>query len=126
MPARALSPCKQPGCPALVEKPGYCPDHAPAKPDRSGFKTLDRKKTDEQRKFYSGRRWTAVSIAHRKREPLCRRCKEKGVVVPGTLVHHNPELQTLLDRGWNPYASQFLETLCDNCHLAELRAKRRV
>jgi 5-methylcytosine-specific restriction enzyme A len=127
MPSRAMSICKKIGCNALVSKPGYCADHLHlVKTDsREHFKRLDDKKTPEQKSFYSRREWTEASLRHRKTEPLCRRCRAKGYIVPVELVHHNPELQYLLDHGLSPYSDQYLESLCFNCHQSELRAKRK-
>ncbi|GBU21093.1 hypothetical protein R80B4_00982 [Fibrobacteres bacterium R8-0-B4] len=125
MPNRPLTPCRRPGCPALLERPGYCPDHRPdAAPERAAFAALDRAKTDESKAFYASRRWTAASKRHREFEPLCRRCRAKGRVVPAEMVHHNPPVEALLALGLSPYDDRYLESLCNNCHLEELRAKR--
>jgi len=121
---RPYTLCRHPGCSALVERPGYCAAHKNDMPDRGGFKRLDERKTDEARAFYASRRWTAASIAHREREPLCRRCKARGQVVPAQMVHHNPPVEILVARGLSPYDDAYLESLCNRCHLAELRAKK--
>ena len=126
MPKRAMSPCRKSGCSALVERPGYCPAHQPACPDRAGFAALDARKTPEQRKLYGSARWTAVSKAVRVKEPLCRRCKVAGRIVPAQMVHHNPPVEVLLARGDSPYDERFLEPLCNMCHLKELREKKNI
>lgn len=120
--------CKKPGCTELVEVggSGYCPKHShiPEQDARRSFDDLDRKKTPEEIAFYHSRKWTEASRRHRNIEPLCRRCREKGKIVAGELVHHNPSLQELLRTGRNPYDDQYLETLCFRHHQAELRAKK--
>lgn len=121
MPQRAKSMCKKPGCPALLDKPGYCEAHI----NLASLRSLDKKKTPEQKSFYSSYAWTLASKQHRAREPLCRQCKSEGIVSKGELVHHNPPLDELKARGLNPLDDKYLETLCFNCHQKELRAKRR-
>jgi 5-methylcytosine-specific restriction endonuclease McrA len=91
---------------------------------RESFDVLDKRKTPEQKKFYSGARWTQVSRTHRAIEPLCRRCRAVGQVVAAELVHHNPPLQYLIDNGLNPYNDKYLESLCFACHQKELRGKK--
>jgi 5-methylcytosine-specific restriction protein A len=127
MPKRSMRPCKVPGCPNLVEGPGYCANHA-ARADedaKARFKALDKRVPDELRRFYSSSKWTAASKLHRQTEPLCRRCKDKGRVACGELTHHNPPLEELLREGKNPLNDEYLETLCHNCHQVELSAKGR-
>lgn len=125
MSKRRMRPCQQPGCPNLVER-GFCDDHKhlESKATREGFKRLDERKTAEQKQFYSSYRWTRTSQKHRKIEPICRRCKARGIIAPGKPVHHNPPLEYLLAHGLNPYDHKYLETLCDDCHLEELRKKK--
>jgi len=85
---------------------------------------LDTTKTDEDKLFYSGRKWTETSLHHRVIEPLCRRCKSRGLTVEGKMTHHYPSRKELIRRGLNPYDDKYLETLCDNCHLEDLRDMR--
>jgi len=125
MPDRPLTPCRRPGCPALLAKPGYCPEHQPAAEERRlPFIALDEAKTSESIKFYASRRWTEVSRRHRRAEPLCRRCRARGLAVAAQMVHHNPPVEELRARGLSPYDDAYLESLCNRCHLDELRAKR--
>jgi len=126
MPNRPLTPCRHPGCPALLDKPGHCEKHAVKEErPREGFGALDAKKTDESKAFYAGAAWTAASKRHRELEPLCRRCRAKGRIVPAQMVHHNPPREELVARGLSPYDDTYLESLCNGCHLGELRAKKR-
>ena len=124
MPERALSPCKKPGCPNLVRGRGYCPDHQQKIDARKRFDYLNARKTPEQKRFYSSRAWTYASKSHRAKEPLCERCKERGIVKAAELVHHDPPLNVLWARKLNPYSDKYLVSLCNRCHLDDLRAKR--
>jgi len=119
---RPLRPCARQGCSALVER-GFCPAHTIVRDNP--LRQLDAKKTIEEKRFYSSRAWTEASRRHRRAEPLCRRCRARGVVSPAMLVHHSPPLVDLWRLGLNPLDDAFLESLCVGCHMGELRAKRR-
>jgi 5-methylcytosine-specific restriction enzyme A len=116
--------CRKPGCSSLVKK-GYCPAHTiiAEQSERERFKALDARKTPEMRKFYSSAAWTKISRLHRIREPLCRRCRERGKVRPAALTHHSMALQALWNAGLNPFDEQYLESLCHQCHQEDLKAK---
>jgi 5-methylcytosine-specific restriction endonuclease McrA len=126
MPQRALTPCKRQGCPALVRGYGYCPTHTHIGQEitRKPFEQLEERKTPAQRAFYSSAAWTETSRRHRAKEPLCRRCRTNGKIVSADMVHHNPPLEEILSQGRSPLADDVLESLCNNCHLGELRNKR--
>lgn len=128
MPRAAYQMCGHSGCSALLEKAGYCDqhEHLHQQNKRDSFRVLDQKKSQISKKFYSSSRWTKASIAHRKREPLCRKCKEMGIVKMCDLVHHNPDLDYLLANGLNPFLDKYLESICTNHHLEELREKKGV
>ena len=124
---RSLRICRKPGCTILV-KDGYCNKHRYVLQEnqRNSWSELDKRKTDEAKKFYSSSRWTQCSIIHRVREPLCRRCKKKGIIKVAEMVHHNPSREILVARELNPFDDQWLESLCFDCHQEELRKKRVV
>ena len=117
---RPKSICRQFGCGDLIDYSGYCEAHK-----REPFKLLDRKKTPQQKSFYSGLSWTNKSISFRMRNPLCKRCESRGLTVAVQMVHHKPDLSYLMSNGLNPYDDQYLEGLCNNCHLEDLRDKRK-
>lgn len=123
MAKRAKSVCRRPGCGKLINSPGYCEDH---KREENSFKTLDNKKTDVTKKFYSSYKWTQTSKRFRKKNPLCEQCleKEQPIIKASQMVHHEPELQELLRDGKNPHDERYLHALCNDCHLSELREKK--
>jgi len=127
MPNRPLIPCRKGGCSNLVPYgTGYCPTHTHIAKEiiRENFSVLDRKKTPEQKAFYSSKKWVETSLKHRQLEPLCRRCKAKGHIVAAQMVHHNPPVEVLLKENKSPFDHQYLESLCNDCHLGELRLKK--
>lgn len=126
MAKRARSICRKNGCNELIPAPGYCIEHTIEKKEkvRSYFKKLDEKKPESKRKFYATNRWRKTSERHRRNNPLCGVCRERDRITLGTLTHHKPSLDYLLSNKLDPYSSKYLQTLCDRCHLEELRAKR--
>ena len=116
---RAKSICRRAGCNVLLDAPGYCEQH---KVDP--FKQLQAKKTDSQKQFYSSYKWTMKSRDHRSKFPLCEQCKKRGLTVPGQMVHHNSDLTELWAQNLDPLSDKYLETLCNLCHLDELRKKK--
>lgn len=124
---RAKSICKSPGCTELLPAPGYCAKHQhKAKPDRYHFDRLDQKKEDWKRKFYATYAWQQKSIQYRLSHPFCERCYEAGWRdVVSQLVHHDPPLEELIRLGLDPFDDRYLEAICNNCHLEELRKKKQ-
>lgn len=113
--------CKRKGCRDFAVKDGYCEEHSG--PNR--FSLLNATKTTEKGRFYSGRKWTKKSIDYRNSNPFCERCwKRDHKKVLGKLVHHEPELDYLLEHGLDPYNDKYLETLCFPCHQSELNKKK--
>ena len=124
---RPKTVCRHGGCNALSAGfGGYCEAHKAAYPavEREPFKQLDRKKTPEQKKFYGSQAWRSTSQNYRAANPLCSRCRDRGIRTKGDMVHHNPPLEKLTERGLNPLDWQYLQTLCNRCHLEDLRAKK--
>lgn len=121
---RAKRPCKQPGCPELVQS-GYCDKHQKNVVTESPFRSLDTKKTDEERSFYSSSAWTRVSKLFRISHPFCAECEQSGIITASDMVHHVVSRDDLVARGDNPLSWRWLEALCNSCHLKHLRAKRK-
>jgi 5-methylcytosine-specific restriction protein A len=129
MPKRMLRICARPGCNALSEN-RYCPIHAPAAEAehkarrREAFDRLTDKRTLEQHAFYQSEAWHEASRRHRRAEPLCRRCHSRGIIRQAEMVHHDPDLSQLMARGLNPLDDMYLVSLCNRCHLEDLRKKK--
>ena len=103
MPTAAPRPCTHPGCPALV-KSGRCDKHRKqASKQAEGRRVRDRK-------TYDSRQWRDRDRpAQLRREPLCRHCKAKGLIVAATEVDHIDGDNT--NAGPDNYQS-----LCHTCH----------
>lgn len=77
--------------------------------------------------FYSSRAWRDCRDAYaRSVGGLCERCRAKGLITPGTEVHHKVRLnpQTVKD----PHVAlawSNLELLCEGCHHEEHRKTQR-
>lgn len=124
MSMRSKTICRRMGCNTLVATPGYCSEHHK---ERGSFKQLDEAKDPRTEKFYHGYRWRVTSENFREmpEHALCEECHEKGLIIAVQMVHHEPELTELWKRGLNPYDHKYLHSLCNNCHLAELRGKKK-
>ena len=122
MPSRGKSICRKIGCNTLIDSPGYCLEHAHA---NNAFTHQNNIKTIKTKRFYSSGSWTRASREHRIQEPLCQECLRRGVVKSAEMVHHEPPLEILMDKGLNPLDHKYLQSLCNNCHLGHLRAKKR-
>lgn len=71
--------------------------------------------------FYKSQAWKKTQAAYKKSVGgLCERCKARGLIEPGVIVHHKTYLteERITDPSitldWNN-----LELLCRNCHAAE-------
>lgn len=127
---KALRPCKQPGCPELVER-GYCPEHQPIVTEMNkqeniqNIRALDRKKSKREVAFYNSPAWRKTSKLYRVKHPLCERCVSRGIYnQESELVHHKKELRDIWKDNGNPLRWSYLEGLCHNCHMEDFRAKR--
>lgn len=113
MPRKAPTLCRHPGCGSLVVG-GYCDDHKPAERQQrlTGQQDYNRRRAESDR-LYSTQKWKRLSIAFRRRHPLCCECELKGLTRASKLVDHikpakaHPEL--FFD--WKN-----LRALCHDCH----------
>lgn len=125
---KPLQPCKLPGCPNLVDS-GYCDIHKAFQPEyitnRKAFDKLDEKKSIESINFYNSRAWKKTSKNFRKLHPYCEQCEKNNIIVRAQLVHHKKRLQEIWKDKDNPLSYKFLESLCNKCHLAELRMYKK-
>ena len=110
MPTAAPTPCRYPGCPALLAAPGYCDRH---------LRSI-RKQQDERRGSASARgydtRWRMARALFLSRHPLCAECRRQGRTVAAAVVDHirpHKRNRTLFwdERNW--------QALCKPCHDAK-------
>ena len=111
-PVAPKHPCGYPGCTALVG---------------TGESRCDRHCKQEQReynrgrkdnpfyKLYSSKAWRKVRKVKLAMDPLCERCKMKGLLKPATEVHHRIAVRD----GGDPFDVDRLESLCKPCHSRE-------
>lgn len=125
---RSKRPCLQPGCPNLVTS-GYCDDHKPMiqretnKNSIDWLRSLDNKKTEKEIKFYNSPAWIATSKRYRKKYPFCERCLQRGFYKPSKLVHHKKGVREIWKDNGNPLSWSYLQALCTNCHMEDLRKR---
>ena len=68
--------------------------------------------------FYKSQAWKNTQAAYKKQAGgLCERCKAKGLIVPGEIVHHKIHLspENINDPNIS-LSSDNLELLCRGCH----------
>ena len=111
-PVAPKHPCSYPGCAALVD---------------SSESRCDRHRKQEQReynhgrkdnplyKLYSSKAWRKVRKVKLSMNPLCERCRAKGLLKPATEVHHSIAVRD----GGDPFDIAGLESLCKPCHSRE-------
>jgi len=66
----------------------------------------------EPRTWYNLSRWQTMRRAQLQREPTCRKCREKGLVVAAQVADHI----TPHNGDWNAFWTSPLQSLCANCH----------
>jgi len=122
----ALKLCYYPSCTQTVAHGVvYCnkhKKHAPVKEKR--FYSLT--KYQEHRKLvYGTTRWTKLSKIIRMENPLCEDCYKKGIRTKSELIHHVPDVTELIEKGLDPFDRKYLHAICNNCHMSELRKRRK-
>lgn len=117
MPRNAPTPCRYPGCAAVLGKPGYCDAHRPAAHRDYG---RARRGFDAEHGFYQSAAWRAVRAVFLREHPVCGHCQQRGRVVPAVVADH---VQPLKDGG-----ARFdwinLQALCVSCHNRKTRHDR--
>lgn len=104
MPNRPKRPCRQPGCPELVDS-GFCDKH------QNHRRALDRRTSSTQRGYDAD--WQRVRIeALRRDKYLCQHCLREGRVTPAEDVDHIVPLS----RGGARLDHGNLQSLCRPCH----------
>ena len=109
MPCSAPTPCRYPGCGAVVNQPGYCLAHQPLIHRDYG---RARRGFDAEVGFYQSRQWREVRAAYLREHPLCVACAARSVVVAARVVDH---VQPIKDGG-ERFDATNLQSLCVPCH----------
>ncbi len=115
MPRRAKSPCRQAGCPALLDIPGFCDKHRKeAFKIQKQFVTEDYK---ERNRFYQRKVWKSARALQLQIEPLCRKCRQQGKLTAAAVVDH---VIAIADGGAELDQAN-LQSLCLPCHNEKTR-----
>ena len=85
MAKRAPTPCRYPGCAAVLGTPGYCDRHRVAVNRDYG---RARRGFDTEVGFYQSVRWRAVRAAFLREHPMCAACAARGRVVAAVVADH--------------------------------------
>ena len=78
------------------------------------------KRTSQYKKLLNSQKWAKLRAEKLQNNPICERCKQIGIIAPGTEVHHIAPIDT----GANfeqmkllAYNYSNLITLCHVCHV---------
>lgn len=112
MPRSAPTPCRYPGCAAVVATPGFCDAHRPLIYRDYG---RARRGFDAEVGFYQSARWRNARAAVLRDNPLCCRCQAKGVLQPAKVVDHIVAIKL----GGERFERANLQSLCVPCHNAK-------
>lgn len=106
-----LRPCN--GCSVWIPKdgPSRCPDCK-----SKSYQESD-EKSSRERQFYQTKGWKSLRKLHLSREPLCRKCREKGDTVPAREVDHIIPLRD----GGDIFDEENLQSLCKPHHSQKTR-----
>ena len=108
MPLRAPTPCRHPGCGAVLTKPGYCDAH---RSDRRQWDSNAGKRQRQEKRALptNSAAWRALRAQVLRNEPLCRECLRRGVLCAASVVDHR-------DGDSHNNARANLQPLCSRCH----------
>ena len=115
------SPCRYPGCRALLDKSGYCAAHKSSSRNASRDYDRGRRKKDpalaEARRIRSSARWRKVRLLVLSDSPLCadpfRDHDKRGTTETAKQVHH---IQGLASRPDLAFTWSNLMPVCTRCH----------
>jgi 5-methylcytosine-specific restriction protein A len=114
MPHAAPTPCRYPGCPALLSVPGHCEAH----------KQQTQRKQDERRGSAAsrgyGHRWRKARDAFLRAHPLCAECERRGRVTAANEVDHIRPHKGDQAMFWD---SSNWQSLCKTCHSTKTAAE---
>jgi 5-methylcytosine-specific restriction enzyme A len=114
MPYAAATPCRKPGCPTLVKRPGLCEIHQAEqyRTENQRRKSAPGHEIDSQ---YKTARWRHLRAHVVREEPLCRLCERAGRVSATVLVDHIVPVK----QGGPMWERSNLQGLCNACHEAK-------
>ena len=112
MAKRAPTPCRYPGCAAVLATPGYCDRHRVAVHRDYG---RARRGFDTEVGFYQSARWRAVRAAFLREHPMCCLCAAFGRVVVAVVVDHVVPVKD----GGARFDTGNLQALCISDHNAK-------
>lgn len=75
---------------------------------------------DSYRKLYKTAAWQRTRLTQLRKEPLCQRCKAKGLTVSATVVHHKKAHKGNLVLFMSP---SNLESVCAPCHDSDIQSE---
>lgn len=116
MPFKPRSPCRHPGCAAVVDKPGYCDAH---KRDTVGWQSDAERGTRHERGY--GSAWTRQRVRILKRDcGLCQPCLRAARVTTATQVDH------IVPKGeGGDDSDDNLQAICEPCHTVKTADESR-
>ena len=117
MPLSAPTPCRHPGCGAVLTKPGYCDTHRSIVHRDYG---RARRSFDAELGFYQSAQWRAVRAAFLRQHPLCCACEQRGRVVPAVVADHVVPIK----QGGARFDPRNLQSLCVSDHNAKSAKER--
>ena len=109
MPRSAPTPCRYPGCGAVLATPGYCDRHRVAVHRDYG---RARRGFDTELGFYKSAQWRVLRAAFLREHPVCGLCAARGRVVAAVVVDH---VVPVKDGGARLDVAN-LQALCVTCH----------
>lgn len=113
MPAKPLTPCRKPGCPAVTRNPGgYCDAHQEYEAEQQ----RQRMTRKQGHPFYKTSQWMRLRRWYLVRHPLCEMCGW----IKASEVDHKVELKD----GGDAMSTINLQALCHRCHMRKTAAER--
>ncbi|RDE52495.1 MAG: HNH endonuclease [Candidatus Accumulibacter meliphilus] len=108
MPLRAPTPCRHPGCGAVLTTPGYCDAHR-ADHRQWDSNTGKRQRQEKRALPTNSAAWRGLRARVLRDEPLCRECLRLGVLCAASVVDH-------IDGDSHNNDRSNLQSLCSRCH----------
>lgn len=111
--------CNHAGCRTLVPfNVAYCAEHKPEHRAPNAYDNYQNRKAigGKYFQFYKSKQWRKLSYSFRLRNPICKRCKERGLYVKADVCDHIIPLRV----DWNKRLDETnLQSLCNSCHYAK-------